>query len=129
MLDDGGSRSVGRTALVVEDEALIAMLLCDMLEALGFTVCGSAADSDRAVALAEAHRPDLVLMDVRLRGASDGIEAAREIRARAGSRIIFITASREPATVDRAEAFEAAGLLFKPIRPQDLEAAIARAFT
>lgn len=127
MRDDDAVRSGGKTALVVEDEALIAMLLRDMLEALGFTVCGAAADSEGAIALAEAHRPDLVLMDVRLRGAVDGIEAAREIRARAGCRIIFVTASREPATVDRAEAFEAAGLLFKPIRPQDLEAAIARA--
>lgn len=115
------------TALVVEDEALISMLLCDMLEMIGLSVCGAAAESEAAVALAERHRPDLVLMDVCLRGARDGIEAAAEIQSRFGARIIFVTASREPATVARAEAVAAEALLFKPIRPQDLEDAVRRA--
>ncbi|MBU6371897.1 MAG: response regulator [Alphaproteobacteria bacterium] len=114
------------TALVVEDEALISMLLCEMLETLGVSVCGAVAGCDEAMAMAEKHHPDLVLMDVRLRGARDGIDAAQEIRARVGARIIFVTGSREPATVARAEAVEADALLFKPIRPQDLEAAVMR---
>ena len=75
-------RSRGRV-LVVEDEALIALSLTDMLESMGLTVCGTADNARSAVDLADRDAPDLVLMDIRLRGKGDGIDAARQIRAAA----------------------------------------------
>jgi DNA-binding response OmpR family regulator len=72
--------------LVVEDEALIALSLADMLESMGFTVCGTADNVRSAVDMADRDAPDLVLMDIRLRGKGDGIDAARQIcERRAGS--------------------------------------------
>src|SRR5690348_2348320 len=70
--------------LVVEDEWLISLQLEQMLAAAGFEVVGTAANAARAVALADRERPDLVLMDIRLAGPVDGIEAAREIMDRFG---------------------------------------------
>jgi two-component system, response regulator PdtaR len=69
------------SVLLVEDEALIALSLTDMLGELGFAVCGPADTARRAVELALSQRPALVLMDIRLKGRPDGIDAAREIRA------------------------------------------------
>ena len=62
--------------LVVDDEFLIADMLSCMIEDLGMRVCGTAADAEEAVALAGEHSPRLVLMDVRLRGLKDGVDAA-----------------------------------------------------
>lgn len=116
---------MNRVALIVEDEALIALALEDMLVDLGFSVCGIAASAADALRLARQHAPNLVLMDVRLKGADDGVTAARAMSAHGLSPcVIFLTGSREPATVARVRADQPAGLLFKPVRPEDLAAAI-----
>lgn len=102
--------------LVVDDELLIVDLLTMMLAKMGFEVCASAASATEAVMLAERYTPRLVLMDVRLRGTVDGIDAAMAIWRAVGSRIIFITGSREPETIRRIETAHPAPVLFKPIR-------------
>jgi two-component system, response regulator PdtaR len=101
--------------LVVEDEFLIAQMLASMVEDMGLAVCGSAATAEEAIALAVEHRPGFVLMDVRLRGGTDGVEAAIAIHRRVGSRVIFITGSREPQTVARIKADHPFAILYKPI--------------
>lgn len=115
--------------LVVDDEALIAMLLTDMLEDMGLRVCDTAATAQEAIALAETHRPDVVLMDVRLQGAGDGIEAAVEIHRRQKTPIIFLTGSRDQATLDRIQRHHPADVLIKPIVSEQLKAAIDKALT
>jgi DNA-binding NarL/FixJ family response regulator len=115
-------------ALVVEDEGLIALSLADMLEGMGFTVCGTADTAEKAVALAAVHRPVLVLMDVRLRGQRDGVDAAHEIQRSLPTRVIFVTGSCEQEILDRINAIRPAGLLIKPIMPQQLKAAVESAF-
>ena len=79
-------------ALIVEDEVLIALGLQAEMEALGFEVSGLAANAKQAISLAMKDTPDVVVMDIYLNGARDGIEAARLIRETFGTRIIFVTA-------------------------------------
>jgi DNA-binding NarL/FixJ family response regulator len=113
--------------LVVDDEFLIVELLSAMIEDMGMRVCGSAASADEAVLLAETHSPRLVLMDVRLKGAKDGVDAAVAIHHKVGSRVIFITGSREPETVARIRQNHPAGVLFKPILFDQLKQAVLQA--
>jgi two-component system, response regulator PdtaR len=79
-------------ALIVEDEVMIALGLQADLEALGFEVSGLAANAREAMSLAMNDKPDLVVMDIYLNGARDGIEAARSIREIFGTPIVFVTA-------------------------------------
>ncbi len=106
---------LNNTVLVVDDEALIAMGFRIQLEDLGLQVCGTAATAEEAVALAQSHRPAVALMDVRLMGDRDGVDAAKVIHDTVGSKIIFITGSREPATLARINQDHPFAVLFKPI--------------
>jgi two-component system, response regulator PdtaR len=115
------------SVLVVDDEFLIVELLSIMLRDMGLEVCGTAATGDEAVALAEAHEPGLVLMDVRLKGQMDGVDAARAISRTTGASVIFITGSREPATVARIEQERPVAVLYKPIRFDQLRDAVLQA--
>lgn len=111
-------------ALVVEDEFIIAEGLRLQLEQMGVPVCGIAATADDAVRLASTHVPHLVLMDVRLKGEKDGVDAALEIHEKVGSKVIFITGSREQQTIDRIGKDHAAATLFKPVSPFQLRRTI-----
>lgn len=115
------------TVLVVDDEFLIAQGLCMQVEDMGLEVCGTAATADDAVALTREHRPAVVLMDMRLRGQGDGVDAALAIHQEVGSKVIFITGSREPATMERIAMDHPAGVLFKPVSGRQLQAAIETA--
>jgi DNA-binding NarL/FixJ family response regulator len=110
--------------LIVEDEALIAWTLSTMIEDLGMTVAGMAATADDAVAEADALKPDLILMDIRLKGEKSGIDACRLIRERSDIPVIFVTGHGDPASVRLAEAAGPSAIVLKPVREQDLEAAI-----
>lgn len=110
--------------LIVEDEQITAADLEDTLETLGHTVVGTAATAADAIRLAETLSPELVLMDIRLKGAMDGVEAATEIRERLGVRSIYLTAHADDATVRRAVGAEPAGYLVKPFDAAELGAAV-----
>ena len=114
----------GCVVAVVDDEFIIAEGLTLQLEDLGLTVCGTASSCDDAVALVQAKRPTLVLMDVRLDGEKDGVDAAIAIHETVGSKVIFVTGSREPATMARIQLDHPAGVLFKPISDRQLRQAI-----
>lgn len=113
--------------LVVDDEELIALALTLTLGSMGLRVCGTAATAAQAVEMAQEHRPSLVLMDVRLKGHADGVDAAIEIHRTVGARVIFITGSREPETVERIRQDHPTGILFKPILPVHLKTEIEKA--
>lgn len=119
--------ALNREILVVEDEFLIAQGLCLQIEDMGLAVCGTAASADEAVAMAQEHRPSVVLMDMRLQGDKDGVDAAIDIHYKVGSRVIFITGSREPATMARIQMDHPSAVLFKPISDEQLRAAIRNA--
>ena len=110
--------------LIVEDGLIIAEDLRRRCEALGYSVTGIAATGEDAVFIADRTRPDLVLMDIRLRGTMDGIEAARQIRTTLSIPIVYATSSSDEATLVRAKETEPFGYLLKPVEPRVLHATI-----
>src|SRR3546814_16413792 len=92
-----------------------------MIDDMGLAVCGIADTADEAVAMAEQHRPDVVLMDVRLKGKKDGIDAAQRIYGDVGCPIVFVKGSRETWTVERIKADNPAAIRFKQIKFVKLE--------
>jgi two-component system, response regulator PdtaR len=117
-----------RRVLIVEDEALIAWTLSTMIEDLGMAVAGMAATADDAVAQAETLKPDLVLMDIRLKGEKSGITACRLIRAKSDIPVIFVTGHGDPTSVRLAEETNPVAIVLKPVREQDLKAAIMKVY-
>ncbi|WP_010217920.1 response regulator [Sphingomonas sp. PAMC 26621] len=104
-----------RQILVVDDEFIIVLGLIDQVEEMGLTVCGSASTADEAIALAREHRPMVVLMDMRLDGTKDGVDAALIIHEEIGSKVIFITGSQEPDSLARIHSDHPHAILFKPV--------------
>ena len=121
---DGEAAAAGRRprVLIVEDELIIAWLLTEIVQGLGYEVCGNAAAEDEAVRLAASMRPDLILMDVSLRGDGDGIRATQAIRAAMPTvPVVFCSAyASDPATRARMEAVGAADILPKPVEARQL---------
>lgn len=115
--------------LLVEDERIIALDVANSLRKLGYTVFGPASDAAAAVALAREARPDLVIMDIHLHGAIDGIEASRMIREELGIPSIFLTAYAEDETVERASVAAPLGYIVKPFDLTELHACIQQALT
>jgi CheY-like chemotaxis protein len=101
--------------LVVEDEIITALDLQNDLEGAGFEVCSLASSGKQALEVAETEGPDVVLMDVRLRGEMDGVEAAAAIRARFGIPTIFMTGYSDEKTQERMQAVEPCRYLVKPV--------------
>jgi CheY-like chemotaxis protein len=90
-----------RRALIVEDEAFLAMSLAAYMRGLGFDTCDLAADGQQAVLKAMSNQPDIVLMDVNLEGGREGIEAARWLREVCDIPIVFVTAYTDRVTLQR----------------------------
>jgi CheY-like chemotaxis protein len=101
--------------LVVEDEFFISLDIKELLETLGHVVVAIAISADEAVNIASSERPDVVLMDIRLAGPRDGIDAAQEIQSRLGIGSIFVTANTDPETRKRAQAIKPIAFLEKPL--------------
>jgi PAS domain S-box-containing protein len=115
------------SVLVVEDESITALDMQSTLMALGYSVPGIAATGEQALILAERHRPDLILMDVNLRGGIDGIETTRQIRRRIDTAVIYVTAYADPDTVRRARQTDPYGYLLKPFDVRELHVVIEMA--
>lgn len=105
--------------LVAEDEGLIALDIASRLEALGHTVVGIASTAAEAIEL--AGKAEVVLMDIRLDGPKDGIDAAREIRRLHHLPVIFLTAHADRRTVERAKLTEPFGYIVKPMAHASLQ--------
>jgi PAS domain S-box-containing protein len=113
--------------MVVEDEAVISLEIQDRLTKMGHSICGTAASGEEAVSVAAANRPDLILMDVQLRGDVDGVETAQQIRNQVEIPVIYLTAFADDRTVERARLTEPFGYLIKPFSEKELYAAIETA--
>jgi PAS domain S-box-containing protein len=114
------SSLAGLRVLIVEDEALISEVVRDRLERVGCKVVGIADDGMAAIEAAVRLRPDLILMDVRLAGPVDGIEAAAAIGEKLPVAIVFLTAHSDEATLQRAKATSGVGFVLKPIHFESL---------
>jgi len=110
--------------LIVEDEHIVAMGIKRMLKNLGYTLAGVASSGEDAVNKAESTFPDLVLMDIMLKGNKNGIEAAQEIKARFGIPVVYLTACSESKIVERAWKTGPLGYIVKPFDEKDLKKSI-----
>ena len=111
----------GKKILVVEDEWVIADALCKSLEKLSYTVFAPVSSGAEALKQIEAEKPDLVLMDIVLQGEMDGIETARQIKARASIPIIYLTAYTEQHFIERAKLTNPFSYLVKPVKESELQ--------
>ena len=115
-----------RRVVIAEDEALIRMDLAEMLAEQGYEVVGEAGDGARAVELAEQHRPDLVILDVKM-PVLDGIAAAERIAEQRIAPVVILTAFSQRELVERARDAGAMAYLVKPFSVTDLVPAIEMA--
>jgi AmiR/NasT family two-component response regulator len=113
--------------LVVEDEAIVSRDISRRLQALGYEPVGQEINGWEALALARELRPELVLMDIRLKGNMDGIETAEEIHGKYRIPVIFLTACSEDGTFARAKLAEPFGYIIKPFDDRDLKFSIEMA--
>ncbi len=113
--------------LVVEDDPVISMLLKSRLTKLGYQITGMVSTGEEAIALVKECAPDLVLMDVKLDGPMDGVEAARQLRILFDIPVIYATAYTDEALLNRAREAEPLGYLVKPYGERELRSAIEMA--
>jgi DNA-binding NarL/FixJ family response regulator len=99
--------------IIAEDEIILAIMLRQQLEGEGVEVVGVAPNGEVAVDLCHQHRPDAVLMDIRM-PVMDGFEATRRIMAECPARVVMLTAMRGPDIIVQAEEVGAAACLMKP---------------
>ena len=113
--------------LIVEDQSVIAIDLKNRLTSLGYTVLGTASRGDAALELAIAQRPDVILMDIVLKGEMDGVEAAAHIREHLSIPVIYLTAHSDEQTLRRARVTEPYGYILKPFEDREVVTAIEMA--
>jgi diguanylate cyclase (GGDEF)-like protein len=110
--------------LLVEDEGIVAQDMQEALSRIGYHIAGIASEGRQAVAMADMLAPDIVVMDVSLRGEVDGIQAARLMQQRTQMPIIFLTGHSDQETLQRAVTIGPMGYLIKPFQEAELHAAI-----
>jgi PAS domain S-box-containing protein len=113
--------------LVVEDEYILAINLQESLQSLGYTVLDIADSAELAIEKATQLRPNLILMDIRLRGELDGIQAAEQIWLYLQIPVIYVTGHSDKSTVERATLTSPFGYILKPIKEKELYVAIQTA--
>ncbi len=113
---------------IVEDNLIVSLELKDQLMRYGYEIAGIAINADEAVEKCSAERPDLILMDIMLKGNMSGIDAVAEIHKSHDAPVIYITASSDRDTVEKAKATTPYGYLVKPIDEKELIIAIEMAF-
>jgi CheY-like chemotaxis protein len=113
--------------LIVEDEALVASYIREVLGESGFVIAGMASSGIEALTVAGQTRPDLALVDIKLAGPMDGIEVALLLRSRFGVPSIFLSGTADPQVMQRARDAAPLGFLEKPFRPSQVFNALQRA--
>ncbi|MBM9520967.1 PAS domain S-box protein [Desulforhopalus vacuolatus] len=110
--------------LIVEDEFIIAKDIETSLKNMGYVVCAIVSSGEEAIKKTQKEKPDLVLMDIILKGAIDGIEAARQIRSLFKIPIVYLTAYTDDNTLEKAKITEPYGYILKPFKNRELNNAI-----
>lgn len=113
--------------LIVEDESIVAKDIQHSLKKLGYTVVDICSNGEDAIRVAEELKPDLVLMDIMLKGDMSGIEAASQIREKYNIPIIYLTAYADESTLGKAKVTEPYGYIIKPFKEIDLHTSIEMA--
>ena len=113
--------------LVVEDESIVSKDIQHSLKKLGYNIVGASATGEKAIELASSERPDVVLMDIMLKGEMNGIEAADRIKKDLSIPIIFLTAYADELTLSKAKVTQPYGYILKPFKEIDLHTTIEMA--
>lgn len=113
--------------LVVEDEAIVSKDIQQSLKKLGYNIVGASATGEKAIELANEHKPDLVLMDIMLKGDMSGIDTAEKIKASLNIPVIYLTAYADENTLSKAKVTEPYGYIIKPFKEIDLHTSIEMA--
>lgn len=113
--------------LVVEDESIVSKDIRNTLKKLGYNVVGAASTGEKAIELAMEHNPDIVLMDIMLKGELTGIDAAEEIRAQLDIPVVYLTAYADESTLAKAKVTEPYGYIIKPFKEIDIHTSIEMA--
>lgn len=113
--------------IVVEDESIVSKDIQHSLKKLGYQVVGAAATGEKALELVRSERPDIVLMDIMLKGDMNGTEAAEIIRAEFAIPVVFLTAYADEFTLAKAKVTEPYGYIIKPFKEIDLHTSIEMA--
>ncbi len=113
--------------LVVEDEAIVSKDIQQNLKKLGYNIVGAVDTGEKAIAKANETTPDLVLMDIMLKGSMSGIEAAEQIRNNLSIPVIYLTAYADENTLAKAKVTEPYGYIIKPFKEIDLHTSIEMA--
>ena len=109
-----------KRVLIVEDDMIISLVIENMVKELGHEVVGKATSGEDAINLATEHQPDLVLMDIRLKGEMDGIEAVTAIKEKIKTSVIYLTGNSDRVNYDRARETDFIDLITKPFTISDL---------
>jgi len=117
-----------KSILIVEDESIIALRIKEELEGLGYKILGPCCTGEAALGLLKTCQPGLILMDIHLGGAKDGIRVAQEITATYAIPLVFLTAHAEGETVARAKEARPYGYIIKPFTSDDLRVGVEIAF-
>ena len=112
----------------MEDSSIVAWEICDRLSRKGYEVLPPVISGEQAVVAARRVTPDLIIMDIRLKGTMDGIDAVREIRKRISIPVIYLTGNSDEATTRRLLETHPVAKLTKPFDEHDLFTAVAEAF-
>jgi DNA-binding LytR/AlgR family response regulator len=113
--------------LVVEDESIVSKDIQQSLKKLGYNIVGAASTGERAIELANETKPDLVLMDIMLKGDMSGIETAEKIKETLSIPVIYLTAYADENTLAKAKVTEPYGYIIKPFKEIDLHTSIEMA--
>ena len=110
-----------KKALIVEDDFILALVHRKYLEKLGCEVLETATTGSEAVSLALNNSPDFILMDIRIEGDIDGIDAMLEIQKEKNIPVIYVTGNSEPSVLERASKTNMKGFLIKPLHIEELK--------
>lgn len=117
----------GKRLLIVEDQELMAMTIASVVQRLNYHLVGSAATAERAIALAQECHPDVVLMDLTLKGPRDGVDTARAIKLCCQARIVFLTGASDYESIARMQSVRPSAIVLKPFRRTELANRLAEA--
>lgn len=109
-----------KRVLIVEDDMIISLVIENMVKELGHEVIGKATSGSEAIEIALENTPDLILMDIRLKGEMDGIEAVTQIKEKINTAVIYLTGNSDRVNYDRARATNFIDLITKPFTISDL---------
>ena len=113
--------------LVVEDESIVSKDIQHSLKKLGYNVVGAASTGEKAYELAASEKPDIILMDIMLKGNINGIETAERVKRELNIPVIYLTAYADEATLAKAKVTEPYGYIIKPFKEVDLHTSIEMA--